>query len=99
MRWSLYLHKFVFNVEYIQGEKNMADFLSRYYQVKEVNDKVNESQNEAILEEYHKASIHGSNRVMKFLIKENYTWKNMYKDIDLYIKNVRNVRIWDKRKL
>jgi hypothetical protein len=35
-----------------------------------------------ILQVYHKMSGHGSPNTIKFMLKQAYSWKGMYRDVD-----------------
>lgn len=86
MRWSLFLQEFKFKIEYIKGESNAADYLSRYlYEVKLDDDDLCEEDINKILNEYHIISGHGSSNTMKFLIRRKYKWPGMWKQIEEYV--------------
>ncbi|KAF9761511.1 Gag-Pol polyprotein, partial [Nosema granulosis] len=88
MRWSLKLSEYSFNPEYIKGEDNIADGLSRIPEQKEKS--VNsvrtqpipdETTRNEILKQHHLALGHGSPNAMKYVIAGKYNWEGMYKDI------------------
>ncbi|KAI5149383.1 hypothetical protein ENBRE01_0871 [Enteropsectra breve] len=81
------LQEFEFDIEYIRGENNPADSISRYINEVEISEKqsLNEEDKRAILEDYHLNSGHGSSSTMKFMIKQKYQWHGMYKDIDKFV--------------
>ena len=89
LRWALTLQEYKFTVKYIKGEENLSDILSRPT-INQVNyqnatldcNKCSKETIETILSEYHIKSGHGSNNTMKFLLKDKYNWKTMYKDIE-----------------
>ncbi|KAF9752811.1 Transposon Ty3-G Gag-Pol polyprotein, partial [Nosema granulosis] len=87
LRWSLKLSEYDFRVEYIKGDDNIADGFSRVYQDEEkvcaaVREELTEEMKQEILKSYHDFSCHGSVNTMKFMLKQRYRWKNMYKDIE-----------------
>lgn len=90
LRWSLKLQEYKFKITYIKGETNVADGLSRPIEEKvgiSVLQEVDNPQDrKQILEEYHKITGHGSSNTMKFLIRQKYKWKAMFKEIDQHIK-------------
>lgn len=78
LRWALKLQGYSFTLEYVKGESNIADGLSRYvctsnllgfkhskYTPQDDLEKNN------IIREYHRDSGHGSRENLKFLITEN----------------------------
>jgi hypothetical protein len=90
LRWGLRLQEFDFTPEFIKGEKNGADGLSRFTtiiarveRVKSIT--LQENQNK-IIAEYHQISGHGSSNTMKFLIRKKYIWPGIFKDIENYVK-------------
>ena len=91
MRWALKLQEYKFTPEYIKGEKNAADGLSRYVNsLQQINENSCEPSNpgtkQRILEEYHLNLGHGSMDNMKFAIKQKYNWPKMTKDIESFVK-------------
>lgn len=90
LRWALKLQEFAYKVEYIKGESNAADCLSRNIQQEE---KVNalktidkEMEKQMILKEYHTALGHGSARSMEFLLLKKYKWCGIKRDIKTFVK-------------
>lgn len=87
-RSALKLQEYTFKVEYIKGEDNIADGVSRITKINMINEKRyvdNYTERKEILRGYHETLGHGSPNSMKFLIKERYNWANMNKDIDEYV--------------
>lgn len=86
MRWSLILQEYNFDVEYVRGEDNGADYLSRVFGIEQRKEGTfSREEIKSILEEYHIKSGHGSANSMKFLLRRKYKWSNMYADIDEYV--------------
>ncbi|KRH93336.1 pol polyprotein, partial [Pseudoloma neurophilia] len=87
LRWSLRLQEFQFKIEYISGEKNSADSLSRLMHIKKVSQKENLSKDhvKSILDEYHHILGHGSSSNMIFAIRKRYFWFSMVDDIKDYV--------------
>ncbi|KAI5150821.1 hypothetical protein ENBRE01_1732 [Enteropsectra breve] len=92
MRWSLKLQEFDMKVEYIKGESNASDGLSRYTQeiYKEVKSigkacEINSEDRAKIIREYHLASGHRSANSLKFLIQKKYIWKEIFKQIEEFV--------------
>ena len=77
LRWALKLQEYQYRVEYIKGEKNGADALSRYCIAPVVN--VIESQKgiEELVREYHIRAGHGSAEIMLKSLEEKYSFENM----------------------
>lgn len=92
LRWSIILSEYTFDVEYIKGERNIADGLSRSHQNQKsskIIGRIEEIDIEAknkILEEYHLGSGHGSSNTMKFLLNQKYKWRGINKDIAKYVQ-------------
>jgi hypothetical protein len=78
------LQEFNFVPEYIKGENNAADGLSRYSSICKtelVNQKIpiNDPNTQLkTLQEYHITSKHGSKNNMKHLLKDKFSWDNMF---------------------
>lgn len=92
MRWSLKLSEYTFKLEYIKGEDNIADGLSRMQERKDksVNTVVSlqhpdDSTRETILRQYHIALGHGSANAMKYMLTGKYYWNGIYKDITDFV--------------
>ncbi|KAF9744817.1 Retrovirus-related Pol polyprotein from transposon 17.6, partial [Nosema granulosis] len=91
LRWSLKLAEYDFRVDYIKGEMNIADGFSRINKEEEVfevrEEGYSREDKKEILKEYHEISGHGSSNTMKFMIKQRYEWKGMYKDMERYCES------------
>lgn len=87
MRYALELQEYKFDIHYIQGKTNAADFLSRCYHIKSYTNKdiKNSQEKDRILEDYHVYSGHGNYRTMFFLCRCKYKWTGMNKDIKNYL--------------
>ncbi|KAI5151822.1 hypothetical protein ENBRE01_2411 [Enteropsectra breve] len=89
MRWSLKLQDYKFKIEYIKGETNAADILSRNVrEITESKQKTQEKPREQqtdMLELTHRVSGHGGASTMKFLLRDT-AWKGMHKEVEEYIK-------------
>lgn len=82
------MQEYEFKVEYITGEKNGADGLSRYCKrinVEQSPESTNTEKME-IIKAYHSKSGHGSSNTMKFLMLSKYKWKDIIKDIENFCK-------------
>ncbi|KAF9760999.1 Retrovirus-related Pol polyprotein from transposon [Nosema granulosis] len=81
--------EYKFRIEYVKGEDNIADGCSRIYCQPKIISKhireISEETKDKTLEENHISSGHGSVNSMKFLLKKNYTWEGMFKDIEKYV--------------
>lgn len=86
LRWAMKLQEFDYRIEYIKGEENAADGLSRSsFTFKRIGrTELQPEQIKKILIEYHEYLGHGSRNEMKFAISKRYKWNQMYKDIDAY---------------
>ncbi|MGL5708894.1 MAG: reverse transcriptase domain-containing protein [Aeromonas sp.] len=91
LRWGLILQEYDFNVEYIKGEKNGADGLSRYCSnkiestIRNIDSSI-ENKN-SILKSYHEISGHGTKNTMMFLMRNKFNWPNMARDIQIYVRD------------
>ncbi|KRH93508.1 pol polyprotein [Pseudoloma neurophilia] len=86
MRWSLFLQDYDFEVKYITGETNAADFFSRYVtSLQQIENQPSDSVKKKILQDIHIASGHGSANTMNFLIRLYVNWLNLAKDINDWI--------------
>lgn len=88
--------EFDFSTKYIKGEFNIADGLSRQFEINtfKANQIVVISDpiiKERILKEYHLLSGHGTIQNMKFLIKEKYSWEKINYDIEEFYKSAKLV--------
>lgn len=91
LRWEMKLQEYDFEVKYIKSEENEADLLSRGLECNNATinkqlDIKNQDTQQKILNEYHSISGHGSANVLKFLLKDKYTWPNMFKDIEQKVR-------------
>lgn len=87
-RWSLLMQEYTFDVEYIKGEKNGADYFSRIYQLSEkYNKKYSADEIKQIIQDYHITTGHSSIQTMIYNIKKKYKWQNMNKDIVRFVQN------------
>jgi hypothetical protein len=93
-RWSLFLSEFDYDIEYIKGETNPADVLSRMDQ-KTVCSISNtkktiiidpETQNR-LISEYHLELGHGSPGNMIYNLSKKYEWKGMYTQAHRFANN------------
>ncbi|KRH92279.1 putative transposable element, partial [Pseudoloma neurophilia] len=81
------LQDYDFEVRYIPGESNAADFFSRYTTASlQCIDEITDQDKEEILNEYHIVSGHGSKGTMHFLLKGKFNWDHMAKDIEEFVK-------------
>ncbi|KAF9763004.1 Retrovirus-related Pol polyprotein from transposon [Nosema granulosis] len=89
LRWALKLQEYKFKVQYIKGEDNASDGLSRICRIRTEEKKIRftEEQKRKILDEYHIILGHGSANNMKAAIRARYKWDNMFKEIDEFTKN------------
>ena len=98
MRWSFILQEFNFKVDYVRGEENASDFLSRptisvlsstpcLYSCSGKCEVSDLSIRSRILKEYHLFAGHGSSENMKFLILERYFWPGICKDIEQFVSS------------
>ncbi|KAF9762731.1 Retrovirus-related Pol polyprotein from transposon [Nosema granulosis] len=92
MRWILKLSEYTFKPEYIKGEDNIADGLSRIQEMKDksvntvdIHQTPDERTRESILRHYHIALGHGSANAMKYMVTGKYNWKGIYKDITDFV--------------
>jgi hypothetical protein len=94
MRWSLLLQEYDFMIEYLKGQENFSDVLSRAFQCNEVTI-VKRSRElmvplaedeQAIIEEHHKATGHGGASTMKYHILRKYVWKHANTKINEFIR-------------
>lgn len=100
MRWSLEIQEYDFKIEYLKGNENYTDIISRPVEdenllvsniMKEFRKArlimVNDDNDKkSLIDEYHKESGHSGIRSMKHLLCKKYIWKNMSKEIDNYVK-------------
>jgi hypothetical protein len=89
LRWSLKLQEYSFTPEYIKGEKNVADGLSRQggIIVANISERPNSQERQNIISQYHLLSGHGSSNTLKFMIRSRYKWPAMVKEIEDYVKS------------
>lgn len=81
---GLEISRIWFVPQYIKGETNSADGLSRNSQqtIGVVREERNHETKNSLLKHYHEISGHGSTNSMKLLLKQRYKWGKMYADID-----------------
>lgn len=90
VRWGLKLQEITFDIEYIRGDNNYSDCLSRppvninIRAIKIANDPIIQKK---ILNQYHLFSGHGRAETMKFLIKNEYEWNIINKGIELLVQS------------
>lgn len=96
MRWALKLQEYSFSTEYIKGENNAADCLSRPCNVLNIKNshsnklKIQEPATKCeIIREYHLKTGHGSINNLNFLIRKKYYWNGMGDDIKEFINKCR----------
>jgi len=87
LRWALKLQEFDYQVEYIKGEDNGADGLSRSVEeetrdVNAIENLKSKEEKKKILEEVHELLGHGGKSAMKFFMADKTIWPEIYKDID-----------------
>jgi transposase InsO family protein len=93
LRWSLILQEYDFEIEYLKGDKNFSDFLSRAFRCSSAGviegDRPltipKEEDENIILEQYHRMTGHGGIKTMKYLILRRYKFKNANKRINEYV--------------
>ncbi|KAF9761082.1 hypothetical protein NGRA_2872 [Nosema granulosis] len=80
------LQEYKFRIEYVKGGDNIADGCNRIYCqpkiISRIIREISEETKEKILEEYHIPSGYCSVNTMKFLLKKNYMWDGIFKDIE-----------------
>ncbi|KAM0682565.1 hypothetical protein COBT_004091, partial [Conglomerata obtusa] len=97
MRWSIFLQKYTFDIEYLKGKLIYTDIVSRLGEkdVKVYSIKVNKNnlqdihdknKQKMILEFFHDISGHGKLNTMKYLICSRYIWIGVNKDINHYVR-------------
>ena len=93
-RWSLFLDEFDYEIEYIKGENNPADILSRL-EPKTVTaimscQKQIVVENETkrkLIEAYHNELGHASPANMIYHLSKKYEWKGMYTQVHEFTEN------------
>jgi len=99
LRWRIHLEEFDYEITYKRGSQNSnADALSRIGSVTaEANDrtKLDEETKKQILYEFHDAPVGGHRGMNKTLraIKSRYTWPNMKRDIEEYVKQCKSCQV------
>lgn len=91
LRWGLILSEYSFDLQYIKGEENVADGLSRIKPSPTIanisSEELHASDKDKILKEYHISTGHGSSNTMKFILNGRYNWKGLNKDIEKYVQS------------
>ncbi|KAF9756156.1 Retrovirus-related Pol polyprotein from transposon 17.6, partial [Nosema granulosis] len=84
LRWALKLQEYKFKIQYIKGEVNASDGLSRICAVRTApyENSLSGDEKLKILNQYHLVLGHGSVNNMKAMIGMRYKWENMYKYIE-----------------
>ena len=90
MRWSLKLQEYNMEINYLKGEDNFSDILSRAFRCDLVNivrgDRelmIPQRDDEMeIIRQYHEATGHGGIDTVKYLVLSRYTFKNANKKIN-----------------
>lgn len=95
-RWALKLQEYTFKIQYIKGEDNFADGLSRQGNLatiretipktKSNHDEISKIERKKIIQEYHYLSGHASSKTMKFLINHKYKVLKFNKEIEEFCK-------------
>ncbi|KAI4292759.1 hypothetical protein PAPHI01_2033 [Pancytospora philotis] len=92
-RWSLFLSDFSFDVEYIKGESNPADALSRADHKTVCSLQTSHKQivldpdiQRLLIQGYHDALGHGSASNMIYNLKRKYDWKGLYTQVHDMVK-------------
>lgn len=90
-RWGIILSEYNYNIEYIKGEINLADALSRISintvtSLSSDNRKIilDSMSRKDIIEDYHLSLAHGSSKNMLYNMKIKYEWPEMQIDIEDY---------------
>jgi len=99
LRWRIHLEEFDYEITYKRGSQNMnADALSRIGSVTaetKGSTKLDEETKKQILYEFHDAPVgahRGMNKTFR-AIKSRYTWPNMRRDIEEYVKQCKSCQV------
>ena len=88
-RWSLFLSEFEFDIEYIKGDTNPADALSRKSICSIIDSNitviVDDDIKNQIITYYHLYLAHGGISSMIYNIKKKYFWNGMFVQIKKYV--------------
>ncbi|KAF9760642.1 hypothetical protein NGRA_3068 [Nosema granulosis] len=82
--------EYKFRLEYIKGEDNVADGLSRINTLQPARKpfvEIHEDDKRRTMEQYHLALGHGSINNMKATIKHRYKWDIIFRDIENFVKS------------
>jgi len=99
LRWRIHLEEFDYEITYKRGYKNTdADALSRIGSVTaeaKGSTKLDEETKKQILYEFHDAPVGGHQGMNKTfrVIKSRYTWPNMRRDIEEYVKQRKSCQV------
>lgn len=94
LRWSLQLQEYDFTIEYVKGENNIADPLSRLVDMTAQVNMISKARNlirlekvdaVPILADYHLNTGRGSAENMKYNILRKYVWSGCNKDINRWV--------------
>lgn len=90
LRWALKLEEYDFSIQYIKGESNVADYLSRNINIiskgRSISSLTSKERTKA-LKETHDILGHGTAANMKFFWEDREKWNGFFKDVDDYVRN------------
>ncbi|MGL5772511.1 MAG: reverse transcriptase domain-containing protein, partial [Bacteroidales bacterium] len=87
LRWALKLQEYDFEIQYIRGPTNKADYLSRLITRVKLNvGNVQLAKEKQKLEELHMLLGHGSTNNMIYFWGNRYKWPNFYKEVETLVK-------------
>jgi hypothetical protein len=99
LRWRIHLEEFDYEITHKKGSKNTnADALSRIGSVTakaKGSTKLDEETKKQILYEFHDAPVGGHRGMNKTFqaIKSRYTWPNIRRDIEEYVKQCKSCQV------